>query len=1011
MPLACLCLAQAGLTGASRDGAGGADQGLRQAFERARYSLRDAGHGTWQGVNAAQRLTLEFNPRETRLTHPDGSVTFHLTGFGYGDRLHQPAPARVTGSGNRVEFLRGDLAEWYVNGPQGLEQGFTLVQRPATDQDGEPLVIALGVSGGLLPAQKTGGGPVLFASDHGVVLRYAGLKAVDARGRVLPSRLAVRDREIRLLVEDRDARYPLVVDPAWTQQQELTASDGQAGDRFGYSVAVNANTAVVGAYCKGGCHGAAYVFVQSGGVWTQQQELTASDGQAGDYFGSSVSVDGDTAVIGAPTRTTCPATGRYQGAAYVFVRSGGAWTQQQELTSSDCAAGQDFGATVSVSGDTAVIGASGSTVNLNSNQGAAYVFVRSGAAWSRQQKLTAGNGAAGHFFGSSVALSGNTAVIGADGVSNFQGAAYEFARTGGAWSQLQELTVSDGAAGDYFGISAALSGNTAAIGAYGRNSYQGAAYVFTAGAAGAWTQQAGLTASDGVARDCFGISVAVSGTTAVIGAHGRKSGQGAAYLFAGGATGAWSLQQELTASDPVPGAAFGLSVSASGLSVLAGASNAFGPGESEYRGTAYAFASSPLAAQTIAFGPLANQAFGAAPFTVSASASSGLPVSLNSQTTFICTVSGSQVTLVGAGWCIIQAAQAGNANYAPATPVSQIFQVTPGSQSIAFAALADQTLDAAPFTLHAAASSGLPVSFSSQTTAVCTVSGSQVTLVAAGTCTIRAAQAGNANYAAAAPVNQSFTVKPPAPLPTVTLVAGAGAFGGFSAVAQGSWVEIYGSNLAMTTRSWNDADFSGNSAPTLLDGVQVTIGGQAAFIGYLSPGQVNAQVPSGVGSGSQPLTLSIGGLLSAPVNLTVNATQPGLLAPASFKIGGIQYVVAQLPDGTYVLPAGSIAGVNSRPAQPGETIVVYGIGFGPVVPGIPAGQVAAGFNRLTAPLQFLFGQTPAAGLTYAGLAPNSVGLYQFNIVVPPVPDGDLVPLTFSLGGVSGTQTLYTAVHR
>ena len=247
-------------------------------------------------------------------------------------------------------------------------------------------------------------------------------------------------------------------------------------------------------------------------------------------------------------------------------------------------------------------------------------------------------------------------------------------------------------------------------------------------------------------------------------------------------------------------------------------------------------------------------------------------------------------------------------------------------------------------------------------------------------------------------------------LPTIKSVIGAGAFGGSSAAAPGSWVEIYGTNLASTTRQWAGADFSGNNAPTSLDGVQVTIGGQKAFLDYISPGQVNAQLPSTIGVGTWQLTVSTATATSAPVNLEVNATQPALLAPASFKIGGNQYVVAQLPDGSYVLPTGAIAGVNSRPAQPGETIVIYGIGFGAVVPNLPAGQIVTQSNQVSASLQIQFGQT-AAQAVYAGLAPGFIGLYQFNVVVPAVADSNLVPFTFNLAGVAGTQTLYTAVHQ
>jgi uncharacterized protein (TIGR03437 family) len=254
---------------------------------------------------------------------------------------------------------------------------------------------------------------------------------------------------------------------------------------------------------------------------------------------------------------------------------------------------------------------------------------------------------------------------------------------------------------------------------------------------------------------------------------------------------------------------------------------------------------------------------------------------------------------------------------------------------------------------------------------------------------------------------------PPA-TPSISGVVSASAFGGFPIVAPGSWVEIYGANLAPDTREWGTADFSGpngEDAPTTLDGVVVTIGGQNAFIDYISPGQVNAQLPSNIATGGMlQLTLANGSAASAPVNLAVDATEPGLLAPGSFKIGGNQYVVAILPDGTYVLPAGAIAGVNSRPAKPGETVTMYGVGFGPVTPSFPAGEIVTGDNTLSASFDFLFGQAQFVPVYY-GLAPSFVGLYQFDVVVPAVPDSDLVPFTFNLGGLPSIQTLYIAVHQ
>jgi uncharacterized protein (TIGR03437 family) len=247
--------------------------------------------------------------------------------------------------------------------------------------------------------------------------------------------------------------------------------------------------------------------------------------------------------------------------------------------------------------------------------------------------------------------------------------------------------------------------------------------------------------------------------------------------------------------------------------------------------------------------------------------------------------------------------------------------------------------------------------------------------------------------------------------PTISGVVSASAFGAFSAVAPGSWVEIYGSNLAPDTQGWTGADFTGNNAPTALNGVSVSIGGQTAFVDYISATQVNAQLASNIASGGVlQLTVTNGAETSAAVNVTVNATEPGLLAPSSFKIGGNQYVVAQHSDGSYVLPVGAIAGVSLSPAKPGETIVIYGVGFGSVIPNIPAGEIATETNQLSASLQVLFGKTPAK-LPYDGLAPNFVGLYQFNVTVPAVADNDLEPLTFNLGGVSGTQTLFTAVQQ
>jgi len=242
-------------------------------------------------------------------------------------------------------------------------------------------------------------------------------------------------------------------------------------------------------------------------------------------------------------------------------------------------------------------------------------------------------------------------------------------------------------------------------------------------------------------------------------------------------------------------------------------------------------------------------------------------------------------------------------------------------------------------------------------------------------------------------------------------VVSAGAYGGFPAIAPGSWIEIYGSNLSSDRRSWGAADFQGNNAPTSIDGTSVSIGGQAAFVDFISGGQVNAQVPSNVGVGTQSVTVKTAAGTSTAVTVTVNATEPGMLAPPALNVGGTQYLGAVFTDGaTFVLPPGLIPGVASRRAKGGvDTIIIYGVGFGPVNPNIPAGQIVTQSNQLITAPQIFFGATPAT-VVYAGLAPNNVGLYQFNVMVPAITPSDKVPVTFTLGGVPGTQTFYTAVQ-
>jgi uncharacterized protein (TIGR03437 family) len=244
-------------------------------------------------------------------------------------------------------------------------------------------------------------------------------------------------------------------------------------------------------------------------------------------------------------------------------------------------------------------------------------------------------------------------------------------------------------------------------------------------------------------------------------------------------------------------------------------------------------------------------------------------------------------------------------------------------------------------------------------------------------------------------------------------VVSALSYGGFASAAPGSWIEIYGNNLASNSRTWAGSDFTGSAAPTTLDGVKVTVGGQSAYIAYISAGQVNAQVPSNLSAGPQPVVVTTGSGASSPYSLTINSLQPGLLAPSSFMVGGKQYVAAFHSDQTFVMPPGAVAGVTSSYAKPGEIITLYGVGFGPVSPSsIPyAGQLVPSTpaNTLANPFAMSFGGMPGV-VAFSGLVAQQVGLYQFNVTIPQISNSDLVPVTFTLAGTPGSQTLYTAVH-
>jgi hypothetical protein len=343
--------------------------------------------------------------------------------------------------------------------------------------------------------------------------------------------------------------------PVRHQAARLVPGDLSGHDFFGTSVAISGTTAVVGAPEQNSARGAAYVFVRNApGQWTKQAKLTSPAPQTNDFFGDSVAISGSTIVVGADGNLA---------AAYVFVRSGTTWTLQQKLTPADGTTGQDFGASVAIGGNTAVVGAP--TANIDSSFGAAYVFVRSGTRWTQQAWLQDPDPQDEDLFGSSVGLSGSTAVIGTPNVfaNGVTGKTYVYVRTGSAWAEQAKLLAADGAPSDIFGSAVTISGDTVAVGAPDHDSFRGATYVFER-AGTSWTQQAELAPAE-PSHD-FGFSVALGTTRLLVGSPHDN----AVYAFTGsGAT--WSEDLLLTASNGNPNDAFGAAVALSHGRAVVGA--------------------------------------------------------------------------------------------------------------------------------------------------------------------------------------------------------------------------------------------------------------------------------------------------------------------------------------------------------------------------------------------------------------------------------------------------------
>jgi hypothetical protein len=546
--------------------------------EENKYQAAPLGDGFQMESSA---LRADFTPVRVDFYAQGERWSTRLESYGRGDSVANLPPVAPTGNGNRVEYRRGSFTEWYLNGPMGLEQGFTLTRR-ADGAASEPLTLAFALSGDLRGTLDTSGRNFQLTRRGVPFLRYGGLSVTDATGRELNAWMELSGDLLRIKVADAGAQYPLTIDP-FVQIADLTVCDGGFFDKVGTSSSITGDgkTIVVGASDSAihtsscgylGCLvGAAYVFAgpRSSVVGNTIDgnaaiaKLMASDFTPSGFFGYSVAVsdDASTIVVGSPG-----ATGPIgiQGALYVFAKPANGWTrgprsvlnETAKLTASDARAADGLGWSVAISADgsTIVSGAFAAT-GVNIGQGAGYVFNRGPNGWvstTQKAKLTTSGATSGNGLGYSVAISSNaeTIAIGAPGPATTSGAIYIYIEGNAilvnrgrekvrpvippnilprAWSNMTEtakLTASDGIPNDRLGLAVAMNpgGATVVGGAdatVGQNSEQGAAYVFTKPATGFWVTAAGgakLTASDGALQDGLGLALGVNSDGSVVAA-------------------------------------------------------------------------------------------------------------------------------------------------------------------------------------------------------------------------------------------------------------------------------------------------------------------------------------------------------------------------------------------------------------------------------------------------------------------------------------------------------------
>jgi VCBS repeat-containing protein len=522
-----------------------------------------------------------------------GSLALHLVAYGRDNNLAAIKPVKPIIRNNRVNYAHGNLTAWWHVLPMGFEQGFTIAKPPAGNGK---LALALTTSrqGARAPTHRhsrEGGNPVNNELTWGK-LRYGKLVVTDANGKVIPATLKHSGDRILIAVNDTSAAYPLTIDPLVWIEQKVTASNGTTNDGFGWSVAIFGSTAMIGAYgdaSGGGINeGSVYVFAYKNGTWNEIQKLSQRGGYSGDLFGKSIALSRTTALISAPLYAGIGG----EGVVYVFKKANDTWSQTQELTAANGSIYGGFGSSISLDGHTAIVGEPFANVGNNQEQGAAYIFKKSGGTWSQTQRLVANDGMSKDHFGWAVALSDSTVIVGAiDATVNgkrLAGAAYVFDEADTGWSQTQKLTVDD--TFGHFGSSIALDGTTALI-APGLK----VVYAFSK-QNDTWIQTQKIMPNDDVPDAYFGSSIALDGDVALIGADAMtgidSAHDGAAYAFTE-ADGSWNEVQKFTERKGMANDGFGFSVALDGSILLIGVGNST-IGANTRQGRAYFYGRSDL---------------------------------------------------------------------------------------------------------------------------------------------------------------------------------------------------------------------------------------------------------------------------------------------------------------------------------------------------------------------------------------------------------------------------------